>query len=71
MVKIAAYGPGDLGSNPGVDRYIIEFTLIIQFALAKICDPDIGGSLVGSEKQQLKLNKFGGALRIRSDPLTG
>ena len=27
--KVAAFGPGDPGSNPGKDRYIIEFQSII------------------------------------------
>ena len=58
--RIAAFGPGDPGSNPGEDRYIIEFKSIIQvvpykkykpmIALASNCDPAIGGSLLGGDK---------------------
>ena len=71
--RVAAFGPGDPGSNPGEDRYIIEFKSIIQvvpykkykpmIALASNCDPAIGGSLVGGDKQPLKLQKFGDALQ--------
>ena len=31
--RVAAFGPGDPGSNPGEDRYIIEFKSIIQVVL--------------------------------------
>ena len=27
--RVATFGPGDPGSNPGDDQYIIEFKLII------------------------------------------
>ena len=29
VVAVAAFGPGDPGHNPGVDRYILEFKSII------------------------------------------
>ena len=31
--RVAAFGPGDPGSNPGENRYFIEFKLIIQVVL--------------------------------------
>ena len=34
-----------------------------MIALARVCDPAIGGSHVGGDKLPLKLQKFGDALR--------
>ena len=34
-----------------------------MITLASVCDPEIGGSLVGGDKLPLKLQKFGDALR--------
>ena len=35
-----------------------------MIALASACDHAIGGSLVGGDKQQLKLQKFGDGLQM-------
>ena len=35
---------------------------MLTIALASICDPAIGGSLVGGDKLPLKLQKFGDTL---------
>ena len=58
--RVATFGPGDPGSNPSEEVYIIKFKLVIQvvlyeqykptIALASNCDPAIGGSLVGGDK---------------------
>ena len=70
--RVATFGPGDPGSIPGEDQYIVNFKLIIQvvlykqyklmIALASVCDPAIGGSLEGRDKKPLKMQKFGDAL---------
>ena len=31
--RVAAFGPGDLGSNPGKDQNIIEFKLVLLHEL--------------------------------------
>ena len=66
--RVAAFGPGDPGSNPGKDLYIIKFKVIILvvfcknntslLALASLCDHAFGNSLVGGDKLPLMLQKL-------------
>ena len=59
--RVAAFGPWDLGSNPLEDWYSIKFKLIIYtyykstIVLKSVCDPAIGSSLVGIDKQIHKM----------------